>query len=116
MFQGSFNLYPSATNAGGTYDSKLVENGAIIFDPDYVNAQANAFDDAWSHAYHIMGDDPPTAGGSSALAPDEPEDDDGGCQATRSSSGALLVLSLLALCRRRRDRSAGLDCVSRLTK
>jgi hypothetical protein len=57
MFQGSFNAYPSATTSGTgtTYDSKLVENGAILLDPDYVNAQVNAFDEAWASATPIIG-------------------------------------------------------------
>lgn len=55
MFQGSFNLYPSTTAVTMPYDSKLVENGAILFDPGYVNAQATAFDEAWDLALHMMG-------------------------------------------------------------
>ncbi|HET9991485.1 MAG TPA: hypothetical protein VFQ65_23310, partial [Kofleriaceae bacterium] len=57
MFQGSFNAYPSevSSDVSTTYDSKLVENGAIILDPDYVNDQVSAFDEAWATASPIIG-------------------------------------------------------------
>jgi hypothetical protein len=57
MFQGSFNAYPSevTSDVTTTYDSKLVENGAIILDPDYVNDQVSAFDEAWAYATPMIG-------------------------------------------------------------
>jgi hypothetical protein len=54
MFQGSFNLYASASDPNATFDSKLVENGAIILDPAYVTAQVSSWEVAWSHAYRII--------------------------------------------------------------
>jgi hypothetical protein len=57
MFQGSFNAYQSevSSDTTTTYDSKLVENGAIILDSDYVNDQVTAFDEAWASASPIIG-------------------------------------------------------------
>jgi hypothetical protein len=57
MVQGSFNGYPSevTSDVSTTYDSKLVENGTIILDPDYVNDQVSAFDEAWAYASPIIG-------------------------------------------------------------
>lgn len=55
MYQGSYNLYQSGIAAATDYDSKLVENGGIIFDPQYVGEQVKAFDEAWDHATYIMG-------------------------------------------------------------
>jgi hypothetical protein len=57
MCQGSFNAYPSevTSDVSTTYDSKLVENGAIILDPDYVSDQVSAFDEAWAYASPIIG-------------------------------------------------------------
>lgn len=54
MFQGSFNGYPSGAS-GAAFDSKLVENGAIILDPGYVAGQVAAFDQAWASATPIIG-------------------------------------------------------------
>lgn len=56
MFQGSFNGYQSG-RGGDAFDSKLVENGAIILDPAYVSDQVAAFEDAWSEALPIIGGD-----------------------------------------------------------
>jgi hypothetical protein len=55
MFQGSYNLYQSDAGSFAPYDSKLVENGAILLDPGYTADQARAFDDAWSAASTILG-------------------------------------------------------------
>lgn len=55
MYQGSFNAYQSAAGNFSTYDSKLVENGGIIFDPTDVDAQAAAWDEAWDSSLSIMG-------------------------------------------------------------
>ena len=57
MYQGSFNAYPSAviSGTGSTYESKLVENGAIILDADYVNDHVNAFETAWAGSVPIIG-------------------------------------------------------------
>jgi hypothetical protein len=56
MFQGSFNFYQSG-RGGDAYDSKLVENGAIILDPGYVSDHVVAFEEAWSEAIPILGGD-----------------------------------------------------------
>ena len=55
MYQGSFNAYPSAAGSFRAFDSKLVENGALIFDAGYVNSQVNSFEEAWQEALPILG-------------------------------------------------------------